>query len=47
MNHANILKNSLASLFRSGADKDHTADEMQELLEGIDFQKLVQAIYWV
>ncbi len=47
MNRANILKNSLAALFRSGADKDHTADEMLELLEGIDFQKLVQAIYFL
>ena len=45
MNRANILKNSLAALFRSGADEDHTADEMLELLEGIDFHALMQAVY--
>lgn len=47
MKRANILKNSLTALFRSGADEDHTAEEMQELLEGIDFQKLVQAVYFL
>ena len=45
MKRANILKNSLTDLFRSGADEEHTAEEMQELLEGIDFQALLQAVY--
>ena len=45
MNRANILKNKLVALFRSGADEEHTADEMQELLEGIDFQALMQAVF--
>lgn len=45
MNRANILENKLAALFRSGADKEHSADEMQELLEGIDFHALLQAVY--
>lgn len=44
MNQATILKDSLTALFRSGADEDHDADEMQELLEGIDFTALMQAI---
>lgn len=47
MNRAIILKNSLSALFRSGEDEGHNADEMQELLEGIDFQKLVQAIFFL
>ena len=45
MKRANILKSKLVALFRSGADEEHTADEMQELLEGIDFQALLQAVY--
>ena len=45
MNRTNILKNSLEALFRSGADQEHTADEMVELLEGIDFHALLQAIH--
>ena len=45
MKRANILKNSLTALFRSGADEEHIAEEMQELLEGIDFRALLQAVY--
>ncbi len=45
MNRADILKNTLTALFRSGADEDHTADEMQELLDGIDFSALLQAAF--
>ena len=40
---ANYLKASLTGLFRSGADDDHTPDEMEELLDGIDFSALLQA----
>ena len=40
---ANYLKASLTGLFRSGADADHTPDEMEELLDGIDFSLLLQA----
>ena len=39
------LKKSLISLFRGGADEDHDADEMQSLLDGIDFSTLLQALY--
>jgi len=45
MNRANILKNSLEALFRSGADEEHSAEEMVELLEGIDFPALLQAVH--
>jgi hypothetical protein len=45
LNRANTLKNSLTALFRSGADQEHTAEEMTELLEGIDFPALLQAVY--
>ncbi len=45
MNRAGILKDSLTELFRSGADEDHDANEMEELLEGIDFPTLLQAVY--
>ena len=45
MSKANELKNVLVGLFRSGADAEHDADEMEELLEGIDFPVLAQALY--
>ena len=45
MSKANELKNALVGLFRSGADAEHDADEMEGLLEGIDFPVLAQALY--
>ena len=44
MDRINTLKDRLTALFRSGADEDHNADEMLELLDGLDFHKLMQAI---
>ncbi len=43
MNRTDMLQRSITTLFRSGADADHTAEEMEELLDGIDFNLLLQA----
>ena len=44
MNRSDILKRNISALFRSGADADHSAEEMEELLDGIDFNLLLQAV---
>ena len=45
MNKAKDLKLALYALFRSGADEDHDAEELAELLEDIDFHALLQGLY--
>ena len=44
MNRTDMLQRSITALFRSGADADHSAEEMEELLDGIDFNLLLQAV---
>ena len=44
MNKAKDLKLALYALFRSGADEDHDAEELAELLEDIDFHALLQGL---
>lgn len=44
MNSADNLKKCITELFRSGEDKNHTADEMEKLLNGIDYSLLLQAL---
>ena len=44
MNRTEYLKRNLRALFRSGADGEHDAQEMQELLEDLDFASLHQAL---
>ena len=44
MNRAEYLKRSMVALFRSGADEDHNAQEMQELVEDLDFGTLLSAL---
>ena len=44
MNRAIYLREALLKLFRSGADGEHDEEEMEELLDGIDFSALLQAL---
>ena len=44
MNRTIELKNAMTALFRSGADREHNANEMVELLDGIDFLDLLQSV---
>ena len=44
MSTTNELRKALIELFRSGEDAEHDAGEMEELLDGINFQALAQAL---
>ena len=44
MNRVTELKNAISHLFRSGADAEHDEQEMESLLEDIDFSNLLQVL---
>lgn len=45
MNRVKNLEIALKELFCSGADTEHDAEEMMELLEGMDYHTLLQAFH--
>ena len=45
MNRVKNLEVALKELFCSGADAEHDAEEMMELLEGMDYHALLQAFH--
>ena len=45
MNRVKNLEIALKELFCSGADSEHDAEEMMELLEGMDYHALLQAFH--
>lgn len=45
MNRVKDLERAMKELFCSGADPEHDAEEMMELLEGMDYHALLQAFH--
>ena len=45
MNRVKNLEIALKELFCSGADTEHDAEEMMELMEGMDYSALLQAFH--
>ena len=44
MNRVTELKNAISHLFRSGTDAEHDEQEMEGLLDDIDFSNLLQVL---